>query len=197
MTRHLNRDVIVTLAEGGRVDALEAEHARSCARCAREVSSLASVVSDLRDDKVPEPSPLFWQQLSARIGTAIAREAREPGNAPQASRERPGWRWWVSAASLSALVIALLVDIGSPPVRTSESRVDAIALGSALANEAAPADAWQVVADVVATLDEATADDELPELVPSAADRAVLDLTPEERAALVELLHEEIAGAAL
>jgi hypothetical protein len=192
----------MTLAEGGRVDASESEHARTCARCAAEVSSLAAVVADLRAAEVPEPSPLFWEHLSERISAAVAREAREPGAIRVATSDRHvarrlGWRWWLTAASLASVVLALLVTVGSMPTTRFDARTGGDATGSVTENDTAPADAWQVVVDVASTVDEVTASDELPELAPAAADRAVLDLTPEERAVLVQLLHEEMAGAAL
>ena len=196
MTRHLHRDVLVVLAEGGCVGPRDAEHARSCARCGDEVASLAAVLADLRRDEMPEPSPLFWEHLSARIGAAVANEARETGR--QHAPGIAGWRWWVTAASLSAAVFALLLTIGTAPVSRTDTWADAGGVaGAALDADTTPADAWQVVVDVASSVDVSTAGDELAELAPAAGDGAVLDLTPEERAALVQLLHQEMAGAAL
>jgi hypothetical protein len=192
VTRHLRRDALVTLAEGGAVAPGDAAHARTCARCRDEVALLAAVLADLRADQVPEPSPLFWPNLSARISAAVARET--PGAAPGSAAGRVGWRWWVSAASLGAAVVALLVTLGQPPA----SRLDPLDAAARTVDvvadvDATPGEAWDVLATVASSLDVTTAGEEVPELAPAGGEGAVLDLTPEERAALVQLLHQEIA----
>ena len=59
---------------------------------------------------VPEPSPLFWQHLSARVRTAIDAEPQAAG----------GWREWVRwpvlapIAALALIVMALAVGAAAP-----------------------------------------------------------------------------------
>ena len=75
--RHLTSAEFVDLADGVRDDA-SAPHLAECDRCRRRARGSA------RDDgrcrrrlDVPEPSPLFWDHLSARVREAVA--AGSPG----------------------------------------------------------------------------------------------------------------------
>jgi hypothetical protein len=195
MNRHLTPDVLVALAEGGRVEASARAHVRDCARCASEVASLAGVLGELRADEMPEPSPLFWPQLSARIRAAIDREVDQSARGGMAW---PGWRWWASAATLSAGVLALLMAVAWGP---SRAPLDLAGMGddslTSVGGEPLPNDAWALVLDVTSGIDASDAGDEVPALAPASVEGAVADLSQDERAELERLLRAELQGTAL
>jgi hypothetical protein len=100
-------------------------HLDACAHCRAERDALVAVLRDVSRVQVPEPSPLFWDRLSARVRESLADEPT-----PVAPRwlspgwSSPGWlspAWvspaWVSWASghwaWSAVTLALCITVGS------------------------------------------------------------------------------------
>ena len=128
---HLSPAEFVDLAEGT-LDARRAAHAGTCDACRAQ----AAVVRDALQmtgaaDDVPEPSPLFWDQLSARVRETVAREPR--------SSWQFGWRGVQPDAAMLAIaaaIIAVLVVI--PGVRRAGTPQSATPSG---APPAAAADA--------------------------------------------------------
>ena len=70
---HLSRDERL-LALGRRARRRRASRTAMLPGCRAEVEALRGVLREVRAVDVPEPSPLFWDHLSARVGDAIARE---------------------------------------------------------------------------------------------------------------------------
>ena len=93
---HLSRDERL-LALDGALDARRQAHLSACAACRTEVEGLRGVVARVRAVDVPEPSPLFWDHLAARVGEAIARESP-----PVAVRG-----WWSPRLGWAALAVVL------------------------------------------------------------------------------------------
>lgn len=72
--RHLTSEQLVDVAEGQVASPAE-EHLRSCDACRVKVAELRAMrTMALQADEVPEPSPLFWDHLSARVHDAVAAE---------------------------------------------------------------------------------------------------------------------------
>ena len=107
MTPHLTPEELIDSRERQLPPARQA-HADSCAVCRAEIARLDEVLLDVAAVDVPEPSPLFWDHLSARIRDRVAHEPP-----PTAGREHPlarltdwlmGWgsapRWAFAAALL-------------------------------------------------------------------------------------------------
>jgi hypothetical protein len=92
---HLSRDERL-LAVDGALEASRAGHLAACGACHAEVEALRGVVARVRAVDVPEPSPLFWDHLAARVGEAIAQE-------PLPARAIAWWRLprlaWAAAIS--------------------------------------------------------------------------------------------------
>ena len=149
--------------------------------------------SDLIDDvkaagNVPEPSPLFWNHLSARVRDAVAEE-------PIA---RAWWSlyWRPLVAVVGTVTFAALLLL----------RTSAPAAPAAPATPAAPV-AMNQVADVEVTemwrmIEVAAPRVEMESvrdtgLMPSryATDQAIEALTPSEREALVRLLRKEMGAS--
>jgi hypothetical protein len=96
---HLTPEQLVDIADG--TSASEAEgHLAACAECRRQLADMRGVMAMVSDADVPEPSPLFWEHLSARVDAAVAAEP-----APS------GWNWWARAALPFVLATAAAIAI--------------------------------------------------------------------------------------
>ncbi|HVG86653.1 MAG TPA: hypothetical protein VM820_19155, partial [Vicinamibacterales bacterium] len=99
---HLTPEEFVDAAEGllspGRL-----QHLERCGTCRREVSALSALMGEAAGSPCPEPSPLFWEHLSARVRQAVRAEV-EPTVPWGLSRLR--WPALVPLGVLAALVVA-------------------------------------------------------------------------------------------
>jgi hypothetical protein len=190
---HLSPGQLVDLVEGA-APANQVAHAAACEVCRTQADALREVLRQAVSDAVPEPSPLFWEHMAARVGAAVRREP-----APRAAWTIWTWRW---APMTAAAVLVLAVGLGTsiwkglprgvpvtaaPPASTVPAPA---ATDDALPSQDDPS--WNLIAvlsaDVV--LDDATSA-ELPEM-PGLADRALQQLTEPERAELARILREEL-----
>src|SRR5262245_39268387 len=94
---HLSPETLLDLAEGSRAEQAE-PHLAECDRCRHELTELRAGLSQAAWADVPEPSPLFWEHLSARISAAVEQE----------TQVQP--KWW--AAIVSPWRIAALATVG-------------------------------------------------------------------------------------
>jgi hypothetical protein len=187
---HLTSDQLLDVADGTRTDS-DFAHLQSCAVCARQLAGLRDAIQQAKDVTVPEPSPLFWDHLSARVRRAVAEDDRS------AVRPWYWWRWTAAVAALGALVLVIrpLVPFSTRDIPDTPSAVsaDLTSRNSLRAFDDDPALA--LLADLSAGLDwEAAAE---AGLVPArdALDSVVFDLSDEERVELHRLLQEALAGA--
>lgn len=193
--RHLSPGQLVDLVEGA-APSDQVAHAASCEACRAQADALRDVLRQASSDTVPEPSPLFWEHLAARVGAAVRRE-------PAPRRPRPIWTWrWASLTAAAVLVLAAGIGTAMWSGHPREPAVteDPSVLAVAVAGPAAPGQdvaslddpSWILMsllsADVVFD-DEFSA--QLP-AVPGLADRALRQLTESERAELARLLREEM-----
>ena len=192
---HLSRDERL-LALDGALDPARETHLAACAACRTEVGALRGVVARVRAVDVPEPSPLFWDHLAARVGDAIAREP-----APVAGR---GWwsprlAWAAAAVLVTAAGTGYLMRPQAPPAtvvvaHTAPAVVEPSAARPsppAIDADASPGDeGWALIAAVA---EDGGQDDEL--LAPQAgqAELSISALSPEERTALARELAAELA----
>jgi hypothetical protein len=114
---HLSREELVDSLDGPLPAARQA-HADACPRCAAERASLARVVQEMSLADVPEPSPLFWDRLSARVRESLAAE-------PAPATAGPGWLAWLGGHWAWPVVTAALcitvAGIGWQEMRTSRT----------------------------------------------------------------------------
>ena len=199
---HLSSADFVDLLDGVRSDA-SAQHVSECDRCRREIARLREVMAAATSIGVPEPSPLFWEHLSARVQEAVAQEV--PGAGQWRGRASLFGGWWIRAAAgvaVCALVIAAAVTLGSRPdvlrplPQPARVQPDPAALTTL---PALPDDgSFGLVADFGGTLEW----DDLREQMavsshPGRLDGGVGELDSGERRELERLLKEELARPAV
>lgn len=203
---HLTADQFVDVAEGA-VPEADMPHLASCAGCRRQLADLRAVMTAAGSVEAPEPSPLYWDQLSARVHDAVASE----------SARRRSWRerWlqprvWVPALG-GALVVALLVawewrapQVSSEPIPQIAS-IPAAPVPSLPKLEpplpplgASDDPQLRLVADYGSTLGWDEMRDEIALDPPSASSDAVVDsLTVDEQRELQRLLADEMTQPAV
>lgn len=162
-------------------------HLAECEACTTELASMRALMGDAAlASAVPEPSPLFWDFLSARVREAVR---VEPVPAlPWTAR----WRMpAVAAGVLGVIVIATLLR---PSVDSRAGMaVPADVLREATAASAADAEAdavWDMIASVAPSMPADTAADSGFRPGPAVTGAAIESLTNAERQALVKLLQD-------
>jgi hypothetical protein len=195
---HLSSVEFVDLLDGVRSQTSE-QHLAECDRCRREFAGLREMTAAATSADVPEPSPLFWEHLSARVREAVAHEV--PAAGEWSGRASLFGRWWIRAAAgvaVAALVIAAAVTLGSRPdaprplASPAKVQPDAAALTTL---QGLPDDgSFGLVADFGGTLEW----DDLREQMavsarPGRLDGGVDELDSGERQELERLLKEELA----
>jgi len=118
---HLSSERLIDLAEGLEVEP-SFPHLQSCEDCRQRLADLRATMSAAAEVDVPEPSPLFWDHLSARV-----RDAVESESAAQPASGR--WSWligrpvWAGAFALMVVAVVFLARSGRtpdpPPVASS------------------------------------------------------------------------------
>jgi len=194
---HLTPDELIDLSEGaGSADA--AAHLHGCDVCRGQVAALQAAMSSAASVDVPEPSPLFWDHLSARIREDIAAE-------PPAARHwtwaglpmlpaRVSW-WGVGVAAVAAAIgIALYVTAPrnlSPGNATPDS--GEVAAEMVLQPFGAADDPSLVlVADLTEQLDPGAVAETGWTSHAGGVEEAVANLTGDERIELQRLLKEAL-----
>ncbi len=193
MTPCLTPDEFVDLVDGTLAADREA-HVATCAACAATAIDVREALAAAMSAEVPEPSPLFWPSVNARVQAAVAESAAT------------GWRAWLrldvlvpmAGLALVVLAIASAIDAVSPVGPSPADPEVAIAAEPAevlsemeIASDAATDDALAMVADLASALPEGGWDalgvTRLPDL-----DVAAAALTAEERDALAALLQSAV-----
>jgi hypothetical protein len=188
---HLSSVDFVDLLEGATIRTAE-QHLSECDRCRSEFAALKQTMSAAASTEIPDPSPLFWEHLSARVSEAVAQEAPGSGALPGPQSLFSGWRFRTAAGvAAAALVIVAAVALGprssAPPPALAQPDPPAVP---------APLEdgSFGLVADFGRTLDW----DDLREqmAVSTHTDRidgGVGQLDSGERRELERLLKEELA----
>ena len=181
---HLTPDELVDALDG-LLEPSRTTHLEACGPCRQQLADLGAVLRDTRQVDVPEPSPLYWQHLSARVRTAIVAEVASAG----------GWRHWVRWPVLAPVaVLALIVmALAAAVPRQAAVTPDVAAVNAAV--DQPLGDSFAVVANLVGDIDWDTAMSAGLTVGPGAADQAVLELTAAEQQELARLLKAELTKA--
>jgi hypothetical protein len=190
---HLSSDHIVDVVEGC-ADAVSTSHAAGCDACRAKVEVLREALRLAKSDPPPEPSPLFWPSLAARIGEAVRREP-----APM-----PPWRMWawrlapIGAAAVLIIAVGIASRLsskdpgaGSPAVVPAAQALFDASPGT----ESAEDPSWILVSELSSevSVEEAEAHGGLP---PGGTEKALLQLDSAERLELARILREELGARA-
>lgn len=197
--RHLDLEALVDIVEGTSPPPV---HAETCDACRQQLADLRSARAAVADVDVPEPSPLFWDHLSARVREAVSAEP------PLRSGFWEAWSWRpattaAAVVAVAVLVVALGVSRSRPGDAPSEAaRTTAVEPGDPGEIDAAPllelTDASDPSLDLIADLSEgldweaATAAGWTT--ATGSLDHAFAQLNEAERATLQELLQEALSG---
>jgi hypothetical protein len=195
--KHLTDTELVDLIAGA-LESDRAAHADGCVTCRAHAEALRAVMTD----EVPEPSPLFWDHLAARVSDAVRDEAPDPEPGLW-----PGWLrspaiTWAMAASLAILLMVAGVwrttlhapthgvRAGSAPPAGPATAPDGAS--AAMIDDLEADEAWAVVRTAAEGLewDDARAAGISPR--PGSAERVALELTADERSELARLLATEM-----
>jgi hypothetical protein len=184
MNDHLSPEELVDAAESAR-DEAALPHLVSCERCRQQLHDVRSAMQAAASADVPEPSPLFWDHLSARVASAIA----SPDAAPRRFAPLGGWRWQhiIVPLCVAGLVVAAVAvfetDYAFRP-RVAERLVESAPL--------ADDPLLDLVADVGGDVDWDSAADAGLAAREGTVDKAVMQLNDVERVELHRLLAEEL-----
>jgi hypothetical protein len=109
---HLTPAEFVDLAEGV-YDAASEPHLTECDRCRRQLAEARAMLAAATSSDVPEPSPLFWDHLSARVREAASSEP------PPRSAVFFG-NWWMRAAAGAAISATIVAAVAISVSRRAE-----------------------------------------------------------------------------
>lgn len=170
-----------------------AAHVAACPQCHATLAEMRAALAAAESVDVPEPSPLFWSQLNARVGAAISDETR--ADAPASWWAWLRWDVVVPLAGVATVVVALGSGVGRAPGTQNASPVaDAIIAVDDPSRAAADGDqdgALELMLDLAATMPGSEWDalglSALPDL-----GEASQSLSADERRALSALLHAAV-----
>jgi len=192
---HLDEAALLDAAEGNQPEHA-ATHLAGCERCRAQVDELRAVMRLAEDASVPEPSPLFWDHLSARVRAAVVEPAPVEAAGVSGWTERLG-NWRVLAALAAAAVVILAVAVNRQSV-SETTAMQPPAAGTAappLSDLTPPLEndpSLSFIADLASDLDW---DDAVEAGLTSGADaveRVVQDMSDDERRELRRVLQEEM-----
>jgi hypothetical protein len=207
--RHLTPGDLVDLAEGAR-DAQSTPHLAACDVCQRELADLRAAMAGISSGgEIPEPSPLFWDHLSAHVRDGVRNEdvparASYLGSFVSAPRLAVAAVWCLVVVAIGAALGSRLIApqpqpqapiVSSRPGPAEAVRGAQVTTPSLLGSVDDPS--LSLVADYGKTLDW----DELREQMSmsrrtGSLDATVSELNAEERQELQRLLTEELARRA-
>jgi hypothetical protein len=200
MNRHLRDTELVDLVDGT-LPPVRRQHLAECAECRGKGEMLSAAMQRASESGVPEPSPLFWDQFSARVHETIANEP-EPRTAMRAIVDPAHWNMWAAGAATAAVLIlaAVLWRGAAPDPRGAASGADVAAVASVIPADAAVEDPLDLEADEGWALVRGAAEDLGPDEMheagvtagPGSADGATTRLSDRERIELARLLEAEI-----
>lgn len=206
---HLSEQALVDLAEesaDGAAARSGRDHLARCARCRDRVEALRETMQTLRADQAPEPSPLFWDQLSTRV---LADLDHQP-----VAHARGWWlpRWrWAFAMAAGVVLVAILARPGLPPPRSGAgAQLPTAATDVALDGPGVPRPAtdgswavaeedesWAMLVGLAESLDGDAAFDASLFVRPGSIEQAVLMLSEEERRDFARAIRAELDRSAL
>jgi len=187
---HLSAEQLVDVADGTRSEA-SLPHLATCAACRGQLAELRATIAAAADVEVPDPSPLFWDHLSARVRDAVDADRANARGRFAWVFQRPAWSVLIYSG-----VAALILAAGFLAGDRSRARVEAPTLVTppqALVGASDVDDSsLSLVADLAADLDWDAAREAGFTTHVGADEDAISLLTDAERRELRQLLQGEM-----
>ena len=201
---HLEPDDLVDLAEGTRSES-SVPHLAACADCRRQLAEMRAMIATVAEIEIPEPSPLFWNQMSARVAGNIASESRRLPAWLEIAAWRRGWMPAAAVAAAALVAIVLGSRLTAPPPAPPENQSALVALpqvtapdpnaGAEAIGDAGFDDAsLMLVASLTSSIDVDAARDAVL-ATDDSADHAVAHMPAAELRELERLLKAELVGS--
>jgi hypothetical protein len=189
---HLTDAEIVDFLDGV-LPASRAEHMDDCPRCQAQADDARAMLVAVADLDADVPSPLFWEQFSARVRDAVGAESARAERRWDAILFNPALRW-ATAASLAVLVMlgALWHATSQPPPTPSTPSPAALAVEPPPVDDVDQDEAWAVVRSAARDLVWEDMASEGLAVRPGHSEQALDELSAAERAELARLLEEEL-----
>jgi hypothetical protein len=185
MSSHLTAQLIVEAIDGT-LGSTAREHLGACGACRAEVDRVRAILQEAESAApVREPSPLFWDHFADRVREATSVLPVQPQQSWVAS-------WWRPVALIGATVAVVAVLVSTQRATPVEPGAEIVVAGV----EAWPtfdAEGW----DLVVSLTEDLGWDDVQQVARpkvGTADAVIDELSPQERAAFVKLLKQEMGG---
>jgi hypothetical protein len=176
-----------------------AAHLTGCARCRARLADVQATLARAQAADVPEPSPLYWQHMAARVRERVAHETIVP------AWRAASWREWVSVRALvpvasAGAVIAAVIVAGQmtarPPVPLPPATVaPAGPAAGDVSIEPEDSEVWQVLTSAAAEMPIEDAHEAGMGVTAGAIDRAVQRMSPAELNELGHLLQSQLHGS--
>ena len=188
---HLSPEILIDVAEGTRQETA-VPHLAGCASCREQLADLRQMMATI-DVEVPEPSPLFWDHLSAHVREAVAVEAAQ--STSRWSFRRVSWTI-AGAMSAAAVVIAVSLTMRTTPDLNDLPSGTPTPAAAGL-NDVTMADdpSLSLLGDLAGGLDWDAAAEAGMTMEVGEADSRLTELTDAERVELQRLLHEAMASS--
>ena len=202
--KHLTRGELGDAIESpAHLPAPRARHLEQCTTCRAKAAGLREVLARVAEDRVPEPSPLFWDHFAARVAGLVRDHSIAPGRASWFERlQRPLATWAVAAAAIVLVIISVVwratlhapSPAGAPTPTETRSAESAPAPQRPEASTDNPDtdERWAVVRVAAEGLDWEDVHAAGISAGAGAVDGAALELTADERSELARLLDEEM-----
>ena len=198
---HLSDETFVDLLDGT-LEECDEPHLQSCATCRAQLAELRQTMEMAADVEVPEPSPLFWEHMAARIRDGVDAESHAASPSVMSRLMPAGFSWWgvgglVGVAAAALLVVLVQTPRDSAPVTTTPVSSAVAQVTEPEAPESASAfesdETLGFVTDLASGVDwDAAANSGLASS--AAIDRSVATLNADERAELGRLLNDALRG---
>ena len=191
---HLSRTEFVDLIESsGTLPPERVRHLEDCEKCRAEAETLGSLWAAAREDRMPEPSPLFWQHFSARVSERLRSEPAPVA----ATRMLPlSFATWAAAAIVAGLLATTAMwrtTLHAPaPGGPLQPATVAVAQIAEPADDLESDQAWAVVRTAAADLNWEDADEAGISAHPGDVENVALQLSAAERVELARLLDADL-----
>lgn len=193
--KHLSRREFVDLIEGAStLPAERVQHAETCQQCSGEAAALRAMLSEVRTDEIPEPSPLFWKHFAGRVSDELQ---NQPAPVDAHRWTRLPFATWAIAGTVALLLISTVMWRATLHAPAPHNAMQTAAAPD-VAAVADPGDdlendeAWAVVRTAAADLAWEDARDAGITAHPGDVEKEALQLDAAERVELARLLNEDL-----